>query len=209
LALKYHPDKNHENTQAAAEKFIQIQAAYEVLSDEQERAWYDSHREQILRGADGENISQDKAVVGTTVSDLLKYFDSSTFVRMNDSPKVQHFLFYSFLTLKGFYAVMRTLFATLDREEEAAAREAGEDYASMPSFGDSKSDSKYEVRHFYSAWIGFATIKSFSWRDQWRYSEAPDRRVKRAMEKENKRLRDAGRREFNDTVKVHHYIIVY
>lgn len=86
--MKYHPDKNHENTQAAAEKFIQIQAAYEVLSDEQERAWYDSHREQILRGTDGENVSQDKAVVGTTVADLMKYFDSSTFARMNDSPKV-------------------------------------------------------------------------------------------------------------------------
>ena len=45
-------------------------------------------------------------------------------------------------------------------------------------------------------------MKSFSWRDQWRYSEAPDRRVKRAMEKDNKRHRDAGKREFNDTVKV-------
>lgn len=87
--MKYHPDKNHENTQAAAEKFIQIQAAYEVLSDEQERAWYDSHREQILRGTDSENASLDKAVVGTTVADLMKYFDPSTFARMNDSPKVR------------------------------------------------------------------------------------------------------------------------
>jgi len=97
---------------------------------------------------------------------------------------------------------VRTLFATLDREEEAAARESGEDYHSMPSFGDSKSDSKEYVRQFYSAWMGFSTAKSFSWRDQYRYSDAPDRRVKRAMEKENKRLRDSGRREFNDTVKV-------
>lgn len=59
-----------------------------MLSDEQERAWYDSHREQILRGIDRESASQDKAVVGTTVSDLMKYFDPSTFARMNDSPKV-------------------------------------------------------------------------------------------------------------------------
>lgn len=50
--------------------------------------------------------------------------------------------------------------------------------------------------------MGFSTAKSFSWRDQWKYSDAPDRRVKRAMEKENKRARDAGRREFNDTVRV-------
>ena len=88
MALKYHPDKNHENKQEAAEKFIQIQAAYEVLSDEQERAWYDSHREQILRGHDGDSVGGDSAVVGTTVADLMKYFDSSTFARMNDSQKV-------------------------------------------------------------------------------------------------------------------------
>jgi len=59
-----------------------------VLSDEQERAWYDSHREQILRGTDGDNAAQDKEVVGTTVEDLMKFFDPSTFSRMNDSPKV-------------------------------------------------------------------------------------------------------------------------
>jgi DnaJ homolog subfamily A member 5 len=94
------------------------------------------------------------------------------------------------------------LFVQLDREEEAAAREVGENYEHLPSFGDSKSDLKEGVRRFYSAWMGFSTVKSFSWRDQWKYSEAPDRRVKRAMEKDNKRHRDAGRREFNDTVKV-------
>jgi DnaJ family protein A protein 5 len=89
----------------------------------------------------------------------------------------------------------------LDREEEAAAREDGENYSPLPSFGDSKN-SQTDVRHFYSGWLGFSTMKSFSWKDQWRYSEAPDRRIKRAMEKDNKKLRDAARREFNDTVKV-------
>ena len=58
------------------------------------------------------------------------------------------------------------------------------------------------IPHIRPLGMGFSTVKSFSWRDQWRYSEAPDRRVKRAMEKDNKRHRDAGRREFNDTVKV-------
>jgi DnaJ homolog subfamily A member 5 len=90
----------------------------------------------------------------------------------------------------------------LDKEEETPAREAGGDYARMPSFGDSKSDPKSVVRRFYTIWMGFSTTKTFSWKDQWKYSDAPDRRVKRAMEKENKRLRDAGRREFNDAVKV-------
>jgi|SRR5579862_1773193 len=97
---------------------------------------------------------------------------------------------------------MRTLFVKLDREEEAAAQEAGDEYSPFPSFGDSRSDPRSEVRQFYSAWMTFSTFKSFSWKDQWKYSDAPDRRIKRAMEKENKRLRDAARREFNDTVKV-------
>lgn len=98
--------------------------------------------------------------------------------------------------------MMRKLFATLNLEEEAAARESGEEYWHMPSFGDSKSDPKHDVRQFYSAWISFSTMKSFSWRDQWKYGDAPDRRIKRAMEKDNKRHREAGRREFSDAVRV-------
>lgn len=75
-----------------------------------------------------------------------------------------------------------------------------------PSFGcsttayDDNSDS--DVKQFYNAWLTFSTQKSFSWCDKFRLSEAPDRRVRRAMEKENKKFRDAARKEFNDTVLV-------
>ncbi len=34
-------DKNLDNAEEAAEEFKIIQAAYDVLSDPQERAWYD------------------------------------------------------------------------------------------------------------------------------------------------------------------------
>jgi hypothetical protein len=136
----------------------------------------------------------------------MKYFDPSTFARMNDSPKVYSLSETRWLILKGFYTILRVLFATLDREEEVAAREAGETYVPLPSFGDSNSDPKTDVRRFYSAWMAFSTFKSFSWRDQWKYSDAPDRRIKRAMEKDNKKHREAGRREFNDTVKVYMYL---
>lgn len=36
----------------AIDRFKEIQNAYEILSDKQERAWYDSHREQILKSGE-------------------------------------------------------------------------------------------------------------------------------------------------------------
>lgn len=41
MALKYHPDKNKDNKEAAEEKFLEISKAYAVLSDEKKRAAYD------------------------------------------------------------------------------------------------------------------------------------------------------------------------
>ena len=43
-------DKNPDNRDAATVQFQLIQAAYAVLSDPQERAWYDNHKDAILKG---------------------------------------------------------------------------------------------------------------------------------------------------------------
>merc|ERR1712086_841893 len=54
LALKWHPDKHPEADRAAAErKFIQIGAAYEVLSDDHKRAAYDRGGDELARGGGG------------------------------------------------------------------------------------------------------------------------------------------------------------
>ena len=43
-------DKNPGNIEECTAQFHLVQQAYEVLIDPQERAWYDKHREAILRG---------------------------------------------------------------------------------------------------------------------------------------------------------------
>eukprot|EP00316_Scyphosphaera_apsteinii_P012600 CAMPEP_0119339318 /NCGR_PEP_ID=MMETSP1333-20130426/98018_1 /TAXON_ID=418940 /ORGANISM="Scyphosphaera apsteinii, Strain RCC1455" /LENGTH=218 /DNA_ID=CAMNT_0007350815 /DNA_START=20 /DNA_END=676 /DNA_ORIENTATION=+ len=40
-ALRWHPDKNHGAREEAERRFVQVAAAYEVLSDTQKRAAYD------------------------------------------------------------------------------------------------------------------------------------------------------------------------
>ncbi|XP_010670765.2 uncharacterized protein LOC104887738 [Beta vulgaris subsp. vulgaris] len=51
LAMKWHPDKNPNNKKEAEAKFKQISEAYEVLSDENKRQFYDQHGEEGLKDA--------------------------------------------------------------------------------------------------------------------------------------------------------------
>jgi len=50
LALKWHPDRNPKNKEAAENKFKEIGEAYSVLSDEKKRQIYDQYGEEGLRG---------------------------------------------------------------------------------------------------------------------------------------------------------------
>jgi DnaJ family protein A protein 5 len=101
----------------------------------------------------------------------------------------------------GFYGFVRETFEQLAKEEAYTAVYEDLDIPEYPTFGH--KDDKYDdvVRNFYSVWNGFATVKSFVWMDVFRLSDAPDRRTRRAMEKENQKLRDDGRRDFNDAVR--------
>ena len=55
-AIKYHPDKNQGNPEAA-EKFKQVAEAYEVLSDENKRATYDRFGK---KGISGEHVNAEE-----------------------------------------------------------------------------------------------------------------------------------------------------
>lgn len=75
-------------------------------------------------------------------------------------------------------------------------------YRPYPAFGNADTPFIENVRDFYNAWLNFSTVKSFIWMDKWRLSDAPNRIVRRAMEKENKKARDTAKKEYNDVVKV-------
>ncbi|KAL0061908.1 DnaJ-related protein scj1 [Marasmius tenuissimus] len=51
LSRKYHPDKNKDP--AAADKFVEVAYAYEVLSDSTKRQIYDRHGEEGLKAHEG------------------------------------------------------------------------------------------------------------------------------------------------------------
>jgi len=178
LALQWHPDKNQENVEEATEKFKLIQQAYEVLSDPQERAWYDKHRDTILHG--GQNGTQEEL-------NVFQYYTSSCFSGYDDSEK-------------GFYTVYQEVFQNIAAEDQPFMDEQDSDFE-IPSFG--KSDSSYEevVHPFYAYWQSYCTCKSYAWMDKFDIREAENRRVVRLMEKENKKYRDQGKKKRNEDVR--------
>ncbi|XP_028916047.1 dnaJ homolog subfamily C member 21 [Ornithorhynchus anatinus] len=179
LALRWHPDKNLDNATEAAEQFKLIQAAYDVLSDPQERAWYDNHREALLKGGvDGDY--QDESI------DLLCFFTVTCYSGYGDDEK-------------GFYAVYRNVFETIVKEELESVPE--EDSEEFPPFGDSQSDYDTVVHPFYAYWQSFCTQKNFAWKEEYDTRQASNRWEKRAMEKENKKTRDKARKERNELVR--------
>ncbi|KAF2444289.1 DnaJ-domain-containing protein [Karstenula rhodostoma CBS 690.94] len=194
-ALELHPDRNYGDVERTTALFADISTAYEVLSDPQERAWYDAHEGDILRGGDGAGHGGGdhyeynmKVTTAEDISRMMGRFRSN--VDFTDSPT-------------GFFGFLRETFDTLAREEERAGDYEGVQVTDYPSFGhmDDTYESGGVVRNFYNVWGGFATVKSFASLDMYRTSDAPDRRVRRLMEKENQKLREKGIREFNVAVQ--------
>ena len=69
LARKYHPDINKE--ESAQEKFKEINAAYEVLSDEQKKAQYDQFGDQMFGGQNFHDFAQGQGA-GVDLDEILR-----------------------------------------------------------------------------------------------------------------------------------------
>lgn len=180
LALKHHPDKAQpEERKEATERFQIILEAYETLKDPHERAWYDAHRDQILRGeedVDGEPKASKVAVWSLFRRGAFKEFDDSH---------------------GGFYAVYREAFETLASEEAEAS-----DGEPVIYFSFGKADTPWqEVSKFYRQWCDFVSVKSFAEMDKYRPQDAPNRQIRRVMEQENKKLRASARKDFMTAVR--------
>lgn len=180
LALKWHPDKNLNNPEEAKEQFQLVQQAWEVLSDPHERTWYDNHREAILKGGIDGDYKDDSI-------DLFQYFSTTCFKGYGDDEK-------------GFYTIYRNVFEKLAVEDIEFAKERDLD-EEIPGFGDSQSSYKEIVHKFYAYWQSYNTKRSFAWLDPYDIRDAPNRRVARLIEKENKKVRDKAKKERNEQVR--------
>nr|CAG4643295.1 EOG090X085R [Ilyocryptus agilis] len=181
-ALKWHPDKNLDDPEKAKKEFQLIQAAYEVLSDPQERAWYDKHRDAILLGAKGAEYQQNCV-------NVYEYFTSACYSGFGDDEQ-------------SFFSVYRELFNKIAAEDMEFAHDQDSDFE-IPEFGDANSNYEEVVRPFYAYWQSYCTLRPYSWLDKFTLDtlkEVP-RRVQRLMERDNKKLRDAGRKQRNEEVR--------
>jgi DnaJ family protein A protein 5 len=183
LALLWHPDKNVGNEIVATANFKEITTAHAVLINPQERKWYDDHRDNILSGGDG------TAKTGEATDDpeenLWPFFNAGCFKGFSDGEE-------------GFYGVYRGLFSQLHEDECASGSTKAA--APMYSFGSKEYVAK-EVLDFYSHWSNFVTSMTFGHADIYDVREAPNRIVKRAIEKENKKARDEVKRKYQDQVR--------
>lgn len=195
LALKHHPDKNvgkdEQQQQESAAEFKLIQGAYECLSDTVERKWYDEHRDMILRGgmhgadgADGES---------SFLYDVTPFHFSGCYDGFDDNDPDNFYSIYE----ECFQAIYNGEKDGFISEGNIDLNEMHNSHLSEVTFGNSKSRWE-EVSAFYNSWEAFSSCLSFAWVDTYHLNdirEAPNRRIRRLMEDDNRKKRKAAKKE--------------
>uniref|UniRef100_A0A803L9I3 Uncharacterized protein n=1 Tax=Chenopodium quinoa TaxID=63459 RepID=A0A803L9I3_CHEQI len=191
LALQRHPDKLIQSGIASADAtaaFQELVRAYEILSDPKERSWYDSHRSQILFSSNSGSDSNSNS--DSPFPDLFSYFSPSCYTDYTN-PKT------------GFYKVYGDVFDRIYAHEIKYCRLMGLNLGLVkeaPLLGDLKCDYS-QVNAFYGYWLGFSTVMDFGWVDKYDAAAGENRKSRRVMEEENKKVRKKAKREFNETVR--------
>jgi DnaJ family protein A protein 5 len=91
------------------------------------------------------------------------------------------------------------LFDTLASEEFPYIED--DDEKDFPTFGNSTSDYDQVVAAFYARWTSFSTQRSFAWLDKYNLKDADDRYTLKCMDKENRKLRDEGKKQRNEEIR--------
>ncbi|KMY96488.1 dnaJ homolog subfamily C member 21 [Drosophila simulans] len=179
MALRWHPDKNPDRLAEAKERFQLIQQAYEVLSDPQERSWYDNHREQILRGKNSDYAENSL--------DVFRFFTSSCYKGYSDD---EH----------GFYRVYTDVFVQI-ASEDLEFMDKDDRLGMAPDFGHANSSYEDVVGPFYAFWQAYSTRKTYDWLCPYDVREIKERFILRKVEKEMKKIVQAARKERNEEVR--------
>nr|DAD35038.1 TPA_asm: hypothetical protein HUJ06_005678 [Nelumbo nucifera] len=191
LALQRHPDKLIQTgvpEEEATAAFQELVNAYEVLSDPRERAWYDSHRSQILF-SDATNVSKSSSGF-STIPNIFSFFSNSVYSGYGD-------------TGKGFFKVYGDVFDKIYAQEVMFAKKLGLGSGTVrdaPLMGNLESPYA-QVSAFYNYWLGFCTVMDFCWVDEYDAMAGPNRKSRRLMEEENKKLRKRAKKEYNEMVR--------
>ncbi len=192
---RFSTDKN-QNDPLAEDRFKEIQNAYEILSDPNEKAWYDAHRDAILKSGDrhqaGASADGMAGVRPDDFVDVYAYYTSSCYSGFGDGQR-------------SFYGVYSTLFSTIAKQEaDASANRAdkrgGASNRNLPEFGLSSAEWS-EVSAFYAEWASFASARDFSWAGEYNTASAPNRQIRRLMEQDNAKKIKAAKKEYNESIR--------